>query len=200
MWEIDTERFPSRQRITFRIRHMRFTDNIPRMANLHDRIRERLIATGKTLRKAGLDGGLSGDAIGKMLKNADQSQTLETIHKLAVGLNTSPEWLAFGIGNHDACANMDKYVLPVTESSSSVPLYKSRLRDTDYIQVEKGVLQSLLLEALLKLDVPSRKAEAYTDGVLGFLEGHQDATVVVRLATSARSASGSPALAPADPS
>ena len=170
------------------------------MTSLHDRIRERLNETGKTPRKAGLDGGLSPDAIGKMLKNPSQSQTLETIYKLAVGLNTTAEWLAFGLETQTEHVSDGSTPATIAASLSNAPLYKSHLRDTDYIQVEKGTLRRLLLEALLAEDLPTKTAEAYADGVLGFLEEHQDATVVVRLTASARTASGSPAPALVGPS
>ena len=195
MTTMTTERFPSRQRITFRAILCWITDNIPRMADIHSRINERLRVTGKSPRRAGIDGGLSGDAIGKMLKKPEQSQTLESIRKLAVGLETTPEWLAFGIQEEGESRNREQ-----SRPQEQEPLYKSRLRDSDCIQVEKRTLRSLLTEALLELRIPARKAEAYADGVLGYLEERQDATVVVRLMGSARSATGSRAPALGGPS
>lgn len=70
---------------------------VPRMERpfVH-RIRERLEATGKSVRKAALDAGLSETALKDLLANEKQWPKLDTLQKLAVSLETDPAWLAFG--------------------------------------------------------------------------------------------------------
>lgn len=70
---------------------------VPRMERpfVH-RIRERLEATGKSVRKAALDAGLSETALKDLLANEKQWPKLDTLQKLAASLETDPAWLAFG--------------------------------------------------------------------------------------------------------
>jgi SOS-response transcriptional repressor LexA len=69
----------------------------PRMTDpVRDRIAERLKQTGKTPRAASLDSGMGSTAIRDIFRRPENSLTLETLKKLAVGLETSPEWLIFG--------------------------------------------------------------------------------------------------------
>ncbi|WP_198580508.1 XRE family transcriptional regulator [Methylorubrum sp. DB1722] len=82
------------------------------------RIRERLDATGKSVRKAALDAGLSETALKDLLANEKQWPKLDTLQKLAASLETDPSWLAFG-GDEDieaakaATAAMPPASLPV---------------------------------------------------------------------------------------
>lgn len=66
------------------------------MGTFHTRVRERLKTLKKSMRAAALDSGLSPEAVSKTLR-AGNSPTLSTIEKLAKGLDTTPEWLAFEI-------------------------------------------------------------------------------------------------------
>jgi len=92
---------------------------VPRMERpfVH-RIRERLDATGKSVRKAALDAGLSETALKDLLANEKQWPKLDTLQKLAASLETDPAWLAFG-GDEDieaakaATAAMPPASLPV---------------------------------------------------------------------------------------
>lgn len=72
--------------------------SIPRMDNqqIRERISKRLEETGKSARAASLDAGMSADAIRDIFRKQDSSPTIETLRKLAVGLETTPEWLIFG--------------------------------------------------------------------------------------------------------
>jgi transcriptional regulator with XRE-family HTH domain len=72
---------------------------IPRMDNqqIRERITKRLEEIGKSARAASLDSGMSADAIRDIFRKQDSSPTIETLRKLAVGLETTPEWLAFGL-------------------------------------------------------------------------------------------------------
>lgn len=61
------------------------------------RIQERLAATGKSVRGAALDAGLSETALKDLLANEKQSPKLDTIEKLAKSLGSDPAWLAYGV-------------------------------------------------------------------------------------------------------
>lgn len=70
---------------------------LPRMdRSFTDRIRERLAATGKSVRKASLDAGLSETALKDILANEKSFPKLDTLAKLAGALDVDPAWLAFG--------------------------------------------------------------------------------------------------------
>lgn len=69
-----------------------------------DRIHKRLEVTGKSVRKAALDAGLSETALKDLLANKKQSPKIDTLQKLAASLETDPAWLAFGIGDDIARA------------------------------------------------------------------------------------------------
>lgn len=62
-----------------------------------DRIQQRLKATGKSERGAAEEAGLSAAAIRNLREGKSQSPRLDTIRKLAPILESTPEWLAFGI-------------------------------------------------------------------------------------------------------
>ena len=64
-----------------------------------ERIKERLGATGKSVRKASLDAGMSETALKDLLANPKQFPKLDTIEKLAESLEAEPAWLAFGVGD-----------------------------------------------------------------------------------------------------
>jgi lambda repressor-like predicted transcriptional regulator len=66
--------------------------------DIRERIQERLKDTGKSMRAASLDGGLGADAIRDLMRRPQDSPTMETIAKLADGLQTTPAWLAFEAG------------------------------------------------------------------------------------------------------
>jgi SOS-response transcriptional repressor LexA len=69
----------------------------PRMNDdVRERITKRLSETGKSPRAASLASGMSATAIRDIFRRPENSLTLETLKKLAVGLETTPEWLAFG--------------------------------------------------------------------------------------------------------
>jgi hypothetical protein len=69
----------------------------PRMNDdIRERITKRLSEIGKSPRAASLASGMSATAIRDIFRRPENSLTLETIKKLAVGLETTPEWLAFG--------------------------------------------------------------------------------------------------------
>lgn len=63
-----------------------------------ERIKERLEATGKSVRRASLDAGMSETALKDLLANSKQFPKLDTIEKLAESLEADPAWLAFGVG------------------------------------------------------------------------------------------------------
>lgn len=65
--------------------------------SIRDRIQTRLDALGKTPRAASLEAGMSADAIRGIFRSTDSSPTVETLNKLAGPLQTTPEWLAFGV-------------------------------------------------------------------------------------------------------
>ncbi len=69
---------------------------LPHMTDLRDRIKQRLDELGISPRAASLAAGMSSDVIRDLFRRPDNSPTVETIRKLAVGLQTTPEWLAFG--------------------------------------------------------------------------------------------------------
>jgi phage repressor protein C with HTH and peptisase S24 domain len=77
-------------------------DNNPCVSNFRDRIRQKIAELEKTrdekvsLRSISLAAGLSEWALSKILKKVDDSPTLETIAGLAIALETSPQWLAYG--------------------------------------------------------------------------------------------------------
>lgn len=67
--------------------------------DLFARIQARLDALKISARKASIDSGLGPDAIRDIGRKPNNSVTLSTIEKLAIGLRTTPEWLAFDIDN-----------------------------------------------------------------------------------------------------
>lgn len=66
------------------------------MDGLRERIQSRLDELGKSPRAASIESGMSPTAIRDLFRRPDNSPTLETIRKLSIGLETTPEWLIFG--------------------------------------------------------------------------------------------------------
>lgn len=71
---------------------------------IRERIRERLEELGQAPRAASIAAGMSPDAIRSIFRNKDSSPTVETLTKLSGPLKTTPEWLAFGVGDELAQA------------------------------------------------------------------------------------------------
>ena len=66
--------------------------------DVRERIQERLKDLSKSARAASLDSGMGADAIRDLMRRPNDSPTMETIEKLARGLNTTSAWLAFEAG------------------------------------------------------------------------------------------------------
>lgn len=66
---------------------------------IHDRIKERLAATGLSAAAASQKAGLSRDAVRKLLTNDGQLPTGKTLTGLAAALETSEQWLLTGAGD-----------------------------------------------------------------------------------------------------
>lgn len=69
---------------------------------IKSRIRQRLAELerkGVKARTASVKSGMSADAIRSILRKTNSSPTVETLTKLAEPLETTPEWLAFGVGD-----------------------------------------------------------------------------------------------------
>lgn len=71
-------------------------------AGLLQRIEQRLAALGMTERAASVRAFGHGSAIKNLRTGGSASPRLDTISKLAGALETTPEWLAYGIGSPDA--------------------------------------------------------------------------------------------------
>lgn len=90
---------PHSSRVTSRSCEEFHAGIFPRMPrDIRERIRERLTDLKKSMRAASLDGGLGADGIRDLMRRPNDSPTMETIEKLAIGLNTSAAWLAFEAG------------------------------------------------------------------------------------------------------
>lgn len=95
----DAGNLPHMSRVTSRSSLTDLAGIFPHMPrDIRERIQERLDETGKSKRAASLDGGLGADAIRDLMRRPDDSPTLETVSKLADGLQTSAAWLAFEAG------------------------------------------------------------------------------------------------------
>ena len=112
------------------------------MTGLHERIRQRLRETGKSARRASIDSQLSPEAISKILRQPDHSQTLETISKLAKGLGVSEPWLAFGVAG------------PCDPPDEGSP------RGSGTAHVSADLLSQVLRFVLVHEGVPDRRADA----------------------------------------
>lgn len=77
------------------------------------RIQLRLKELGISATAAAKAGGLGADAIRDLKRKPHNSVTLETIRKLASGLQTTPEWLAFDIDNRAPAKPAPEGGLPV---------------------------------------------------------------------------------------
>ena len=102
------------------------------------RIQERLEATGKSVRKAALDAGLSETALKDLLANPKQSPKLDTMQKLAESLGSDPAWLAYGVSGDIAKAQE-----------------QTATRDDDSLPVIGEVAAGRWLEADDHVDVPA---------------------------------------------
>lgn len=88
---------------------------------IRERIRGRLAELqkqGKKARGLSLQSGMSADAIRSVLRKTHGSPTVETLTKLAEPLETTPEYLAFGIGDEiakvqEVMAEQEPVFLPV---------------------------------------------------------------------------------------
>lgn len=63
-----------------------------------DRIEQAIAAAETNPRAVSVAAGMSPDAVRGILRNRDGSPTVETIRKIAMALDVSPEWLAYGLG------------------------------------------------------------------------------------------------------
>ena len=73
--------------------------SFPRMPRtVRERVQERLTDLKKSMRAASIDAGMGETAIRDLMRRPDDSPTMETIEKLARGLNTTAAWLAFESG------------------------------------------------------------------------------------------------------
>ena len=160
------------------------------MSTLHERIHERLAVTGKSYRKASLDGGMSPEGISKILGIPANSPTLETVRKLALGLETTPEWLAYGVGQEAPLVSKgpkeeesshltDELLLPQTFDISDLP-------DNASIHIEVGFLRAAVSGALQGESIPSEQADAYADAVLVSLRAQLTSSVVYQITKPSR--------------
>jgi len=62
------------------------------------RIQERLADLQKSMRAASIDGGMGATAIKDLMRRPNDSPSMETVEKLAKGLNTTAAWLAYEAG------------------------------------------------------------------------------------------------------
>ena len=69
--------------------------------DIRSRLRARIEELGKKDRAVSLAAGMSPDAVRSIFRNRDSSPTVETLTKLAGPLETTPQWLAFGVGAED---------------------------------------------------------------------------------------------------
>ncbi len=83
-------------------RKIRLRDMAVSNLDLMARIEVRLQQLGISARRASLDSGMGADAIRDIGRKPDSSPTIATIEKLAIGLRTTPEWLAFDIDDRPA--------------------------------------------------------------------------------------------------
>lgn len=75
--------------------------NIPRMTGndtFAERLKLAIKASGKSMRKASLDAGMSADAVRGMRRHPKGMPSIETIRRVASSLDVSPDWLAFNQG------------------------------------------------------------------------------------------------------
>lgn len=68
---------------------------------LRNRIQSRLTKTGKTPQTASKEARLGPDALRDLIRKPDVLPRIDTLYALAPVLDTTPEWLAFGVGSSD---------------------------------------------------------------------------------------------------
>ena len=103
------------------------------------------------MRAASLASGLSAEAVSKMLRTPEHSQTLESIDKLAKGLQTTGPWLAYGITMDD-------------ETGRPLP-------SKDMMVVNMDLLKQAVLFVLRNEGVPERRAHLIADILPEALQG-----------------------------
>lgn len=96
--------------------------------DIKDRIQERLNILGLTPRSASLKAGMSADAIRSIFRNPRNSPTTETMEKLAVALETTPEWLAFGVASEVGPQVESGFVEVAGEAGVGIWLERSALQ------------------------------------------------------------------------
>jgi phage repressor protein C with HTH and peptisase S24 domain len=121
---------------------------------IRKRIRQRLAeleaARGEpvSLRSVSLAAGLSEWSVSKILKKEDHSPTLETVEKLAKGLDVSPAWLAFE--EEETRARPEIVVMPPPKTVH--PESADKLHPCAYVRVDGLVGAGALVE---QIDDPS---------------------------------------------
>ncbi|CAH1670584.1 MULTISPECIES: S24 family peptidase [unclassified Chelatococcus] len=85
-------------------------------SDIRERLQQRLDELGLSMRAASLKAGMSADAIRDIFRKDSSSPSLRTMERIAIALETTAEWLAFGIGN------------PAPSGATAAPLASNRLR------------------------------------------------------------------------
>ncbi len=79
--------------------------------DFRDRIRQRLEELDKKVTPTSLEAGLSATYLRKLLKNTDQSPSIEALEAIAKALETTTEWLLYGReGDKDMDSDLKKVV------------------------------------------------------------------------------------------
>ena len=115
---------------------------------IHERIKQRLSETGKSMRQASIDAGLSESTVSQSLRKPLHSQTLATIEKLAHGLETSAAWLAYGVGD-----------------------FKDRICDANQLCIDRGLFRQVIEFVLVHEGVEKDRAAVISDILPEALEG-----------------------------
>lgn len=113
------------------------------MTELHDRIERRIKDLDLSDRAASIASGLSPDAINKLLSKREQSTTVSTIQKLARGLQTSAEWLAFGVETSSPKTNAPERYAPVRDQAYLVRGSVRALRSDSILVTHEEVLEAI---------------------------------------------------------
>lgn len=97
-----------------------------------NRIRRRLELLDKSPRAASIEAGLNTHFLQGVLSNDERSITIDNLLKLAIVLETSPEWILVGRGPDDLPAGasemLDYYVrLPESERALLLDLARWRM-------------------------------------------------------------------------
>lgn len=109
-----TERFPHRQRKSFRLTETKFADRIPLMTEtIQDRLKRLIAETGKSIQSVSKEADLDKETLRKLLKNPNQKPTLRTVEGLARALNVSQNYILEGTSEIDQGSTNQ----PITEST-----------------------------------------------------------------------------------